>query len=159
MRRILSSLVFLVPLSSCAPAPFAEPADTPAATSYDALPDVSVPDLVVPSDLHGQYYAGDGLGYNLGLSLNPNGSYECTWHGCLGLYGSADGSWSLEGANLVLTPRSETDMLVGYLVTLDIVSYMGHLLLVTEHDRDFFLKHGPSTYSALHRSEAQDLLR
>src|SRR5256885_11168593 len=42
------------------------------------------------------YYAGDGLGYNLSFSLRKNSSFECTWSGCGGVYGTASGWWYRE---------------------------------------------------------------
>ena len=40
----------------------------------------------------GDYYQGDGLGYNLHLTLKPDGSFNCQWSGCLGDYGSTSGT-------------------------------------------------------------------
>ena len=34
----------------------------------------------------GEYYAGDGLGMNVYLSLAPKAGYVYEWHGCMGLY-------------------------------------------------------------------------
>jgi len=39
-----------------------------------------------PHDWAGDYYAGDGLGVNITLSLAPTSGYVFEWHGCLGLY-------------------------------------------------------------------------
>jgi hypothetical protein len=35
------------------------------------------------------YYRGDGLGFNLHLSLREGGTFECSWTGCLGNYGKS----------------------------------------------------------------------
>jgi len=34
----------------------------------------------------GEYYAGDGLGVNMSLSIAPKSGFVFEWHGCLGLY-------------------------------------------------------------------------
>jgi len=39
----------------------------------------------------GDYYRGDGTGYNIYLTLKENGKYTAEWHGCLGKYGEASG--------------------------------------------------------------------
>ena len=68
----------------------------------------------------GTYYKGDGLGENISLELKDDGTYSAQWHGCLGNYGSASGTWRLSGNDVELSPNSETEMLVGYLRTLSL---------------------------------------
>src|SRR5262245_49099409 len=68
----------------------------------------------------GSYYCGDGLGYNVTLKLKENGSYSAEWHGCLGKYGDASGSWRLSDKRIVFTPKKETDMMKDHLKTLDV---------------------------------------
>src|SRR5438876_7837296 len=73
----------------------------------------------------GSYYCGDGLGYNVTLTLKDDGTYAGEWHGCLGKYGDASGSWKLSDKRLVLTPKKETDMMKGHLKALDVLKYKG----------------------------------
>src|SRR6185369_642253 len=71
----------------------------------------------------GTYYSGDGLGYNVTLTLKDDGTYSGEWHGCLGKYGDASGNWELSGKSIALTPKKETDMMKGHLKTLDVLKY------------------------------------
>jgi hypothetical protein len=78
------------------------------------------PDGISASKVPGTYYKGDGLGENISLELREDGTYSAQWHGCLGSYGSASGTWRLSGNDVELTPVAETDILVGYLRTLSL---------------------------------------
>jgi hypothetical protein len=40
----------------------------------------------------GEYYEGDGLGANIRIIAAPGAGVAATWHGCLGLYASGEGS-------------------------------------------------------------------
>lgn len=55
-------------------------------------------------ELTGTYACGDGLGFNLVVTLKPDGSYEWRHIGCLGVYGEGTGRWSLRGNEVVFTP-------------------------------------------------------
>lgn len=59
------------------------------ATALTAMP-------VSLENLAGDYFFGDGLGVNRWLSVHPDGTYNYTWRGCLGLYESAYGRISLD---------------------------------------------------------------
>src|SRR5882762_1381233 len=61
-----------------------------------------VRDDIQARKLAGDYCVGDGLGYNLSLSLKEGGKYECTWNGCLGVYGKSTGTWAIDEAGLKL---------------------------------------------------------
>ncbi len=68
---------------------------------------------VTLGDLAGSYYQGDSLGLNLTLSLNPDGTFELAWNGCLGRYATARGQVSIDGEELVLeTSMKEGDLRV-----------------------------------------------
>ncbi len=98
------------------------------------------------------YSTGDGLGYNLSLSLREDTSFECTWTGCLGVYGTASGWWFRDNDRVRFVTREATEMLVGYLNWADVVTGGAHPALVLSQDRDFYDQHGLSRYSALQRS-------
>ena len=102
----------------------------------------------------GSYYRGDGLGYNISLDLKPDGSYDAQWHGCLGLYGTARGSWAVSSDHILLSPSKERDMMKGHLRQLDIVQHGDQWILVQSDDRDFYDTHGASRYSCFQKREA-----
>lgn len=62
---------------------------------------------IVLGNLAGRYYYGDGLGVNRTLTIHPDGTFEYAWHGCLGLYASAQGRISVDGEGLVLEPSRQ----------------------------------------------------
>ena len=106
----------------------------------------------------GEYYCGDGLGFNLSLTLNQSGRFECTWTGCLGVYGKAQGNWAVEGERVVFQPETATGRLREYLSHADIVKYREHLLLVLEKHKEFYEPTRPSADWCLHRDEARYVL-
>src|SRR5215813_11583896 len=59
----------------------------------------------------GDYYRGDGTGYNIYLTLKADGKYTAEWQGCLGKYGEASGQWTLRGKQIVFKPSKEKDMM------------------------------------------------
>lgn len=101
----------------------------------------------------GSYYCGDGTGYNVTLTLKGDGSYSGEWHGCLGKYGDAAGSWKLSDKRIILTPKKETDMMQGHLKTLDVLKYKGGWIFVRSDDRDFYDKYGVSRYSCFQKRD------
>ena len=111
-------------------------------------------DLAVLRPLAGSYYRGDGTGYNINLDLKGDGSYDANWRGCLGVYGTARGKWTVDGEHIVLSPTKETDMMKGHLKTLDMAKHEGRLILLPTDDREFYDKHGASRYSCFQRTEA-----
>ncbi len=60
--------------------------------------------------LHGEYYQGDGLGYNLHLTLKHNGTFDCQWTGCLGEYGATSGTWTHLGKRITLDVTESSGM-------------------------------------------------
>lgn len=87
-----------------------------------------------PDQLVGRYYGGDGLGYNIWIQLDADGSYSADWHGCLGVYGEARGQWKAEGDQVVFLPGQENELLVGHLRTATTVQHGGRLGLVRPED-------------------------
>lgn len=111
-----------------------------------------------PSDakaISGSYYRGDGKGYNIYLTLKPNGSYAAEWHGCLGKYGDASGTWRLDGSRIAFSPSSETDMMKGHLQALDVQRFEGDWIFLptSERDREFYDKWGVSRYSCFQKKD------
>jgi hypothetical protein len=101
----------------------------------------------------GSYYYGDGLGYNVTLTLKNDGTYLGGWHGCLGKYGDASGSWKSSDKHIVLTSKKETKMMQGHLKTLDVLKYKGGWIFVRADDRDFYDKYGVSRHSCFQKRE------
>lgn len=101
----------------------------------------------------GSYYRGDGLGYNVSLTLEANGNYSAEWHGCLGKYGEASGKWSLADARITFTPSKEEDMMKGHLKSLDVLKFQGDWILVPteKHEREFYDKMGVSRFSCFQK--------
>jgi hypothetical protein len=114
------------------------------APDYAAVGGVTVPKSVQASDIVGDYYVGDGLGYNIHLHLGADASYDATWTGCLGVYGTAKGTWRLESASIAFSPNEETEMMKEYLTRLDVLDYLGELIMVDPKSSGYFLDRGPS---------------
>jgi hypothetical protein len=104
--------------------------------------------------LAGSYYRGNGLGYNIRLNLRANGAYDATWRGCLGLYGTARGMWTVDGEQIVFSPTKETGNMKGHLKRLDVLQHEGRSIFVPSDDRQFYDAHGVSSYSCFQRTEA-----
>ena len=102
----------------------------------------------------GSYYRGDGLGFNLSLTLARDGTFRCKWTGCLGVYGNTAGTWLREGDRIVTRTAQADGMFEGDpLGDLEVVQNEGETLLIQTNDRDFFEKWGPSRYSAFSRAK------
>jgi hypothetical protein len=103
----------------------------------------------------GNYYRGDGLGYNISLTLKENGKYTAEWHGCLGKYGEASGTWSLTDKRITFTPTKEENLMQGYLRSLDVLKFKGDWIFVpTEKgDRESYDKSGVSRSSCFQKKE------
>ena len=109
-------------------------------------------DGVVDRGLVADYYAGDGLGYNLVMSLHDDGTFTCKWTGCLGDYGNATGVWSRSADRVSFVNRQATGMLENYLRGATVVDGGASPALVLDQEQDFYQKHGLSRYSALQRT-------
>lgn len=77
---------------------------------------------------------GDGLGYNVSLTLGENGRYVARWRGCLGEYGRAEGTWSDVKDGVELTPSREDGMMRGHLKRLERVVLDGEMRLIPPED-------------------------
>jgi hypothetical protein len=95
----------------------------------EKIADVSV------ARLAGEYYCGDGLGVNLRISLKANGSFDRSFSGCLGVYGTAAGTWSASATGIRLdAQKSVGEMAASFEHDLRIVSFGDHYLLVRKAD-------------------------
>jgi hypothetical protein len=101
----------------------------------------------------GNYYRGDGTGYNIYLTLKENGKYTAEWHGCMGKYGEASGQWTLTDKRIVFKPAKEKDMMKGHLKSLDVLRYRGQWIFVQSDDHKFYDKYGVSRYSCFQKQE------
>ena len=118
--------------------------------------DIEMGEPAVPPNakaVAGSYYCGDGLGYNITLTLIENGSYSAEWRGCLGKYGDASGNWKLSDKRIVFTPKKETDMMKDHLKTLDVLKYKGDWIFVRADHREFYDNYGVSRYSCFQKRE------
>lgn len=107
MRNIIARAVIVLGLlSGCA-------TDATVLTTADRLP--------------GLYYSGDGLGRMVTVVLQPDGTFTSDWQGCLGVYGEADGTWTLQGDQIIFEPAGEHDLLVGYLRRATTIQHKGRL--------------------------------
>jgi hypothetical protein len=107
----------------------------------------------------GEFVVGDGLGYNLRLVLGPNRQFNCTWTGCLGVYGTASGKWTVNEVGLQLFAKKSEPMLKSWLPSLlHIVAIENQYLLVPDKDRQSFETSGPSHFYCLHKKESAELL-
>ena len=105
------------------------------------------------TELTGSYYRGDHTGYNIYLDLLADGTYNATWRGCLGVYGTARGTWRITGERVILSPSEETDMMKGHLRELHVVQYQGQTVFVPDLRDDYYRKYGADEYAAFHREQ------
>lgn len=77
---------------------------------------------------------GDGLGYNVSLTLGKNGKYVARWVGCLGEYGRAEGTWIDVNNGVELKPSREEGMMRGHLKRLERVALNGQMRLIPPED-------------------------
>ena len=109
--------------------------------------------------LFGDYRLGDGLGYNLSLSLKDGGKFECQWIGCLGVYGTSSGAWTIQDTGLKLDPKKADGMFKDRPIDrLRILSFQKNYLLLQERDSEWFKKYGPDTFCCFHQAGARKAL-
>jgi hypothetical protein len=114
------------------------------------------PEEIVVHRFVGSYRLGDGTGYNLVLELKEDQRFECTWVGCLGVYGRSSGQWGVESDGPRLATEQSDGMLKNRpLGQLRVIGLQGHYLLLQEKDRDWFAKHGPDTFCCFHQDAAR----
>lgn len=93
--------------------------------------------LETPSNaraIEGAYYRGNGLSYNLALTLKAGGQYTAKWDSCLYKFGEASGTWKLSDRGILFAPAIEGEMLRGRLETLDVLKFEGEWILVPVAD-------------------------
>jgi hypothetical protein len=116
------------------------------------------PPTTLPADgepdraLAAEYSCGDGLGYNLVLTLLDDGTFTCKWTGCLGDYGAAKGLWSRSADRVTFVSREATGMLQNYLRGALVVEGFESPALVLDQHQAFYLKYGLSRHAALQRT-------
>jgi hypothetical protein len=109
----------------------------------------------------GTYYCGDGLRFNITLTLNTNGTYAAEWHGCLIELGGTSGRWKLLGKRIVLTPAQESDdtkvkaKTLGKLAALDVLKFNGDWIFVRADDRKSYDERGVIDSSCFQRRKPE----
>lgn len=69
----------------------------------DFLGSVTTPEqLTAYAGVSGEYYSGDGRGFNCYLTLQPWGRFQIEMKGCLGTYHTESGSYSFNGTTITL---------------------------------------------------------
>jgi hypothetical protein len=114
---------------------------------------------IEPPGLAGEYFVGDGLGYNLHLVLDKGGQFDCTWGGCLGVSGKASGDWAVDKKGVTCSPVKSEGMLKDRpLGRVRIVTFRDRYLLLQEGDRGLFEKYGPKGWYCFHKEGDSKLL-
>lgn len=114
-------------------------------------------DLSVRKDasaLAGSYRQVDAiLGDVIVVDLAADGSFTSHYDGCMGEYGRANGTWTVEGDQILFSPVvegvDEHDMLRGYLTRATTLSQSGRLGFAREQD----LKDGKVPYDQKFRKQ------
>ena len=153
MRFPTMFLCVLVLASSC----------SRSSTGLDEAEDSGLPTIVeqdaagpggLADSVPGRYYHGDGLGVNLSLTLDEDGTFECGWRGCLGDYGRTSGTWALEGTLVRMTTLVATGMFEDSpLEDFDVLETEGGVFLLPDSRREFYDEFGAGRYSGFTRSE------
>ena len=149
MHRV-TLVSFALLLSGCSTLPPLDP------QVYSHVSGVAVPTSLDRATVAGDYYRGDGLGVNIRLLLGEDGTFDSTWRGCLGVYGTAKGTWRLKKGRVLFRPKQETGLMEGELQALDVLTCEQRIILVSPRDRDLFLRRGPSRNSCFVREADKD---
>lgn len=166
MRR-LPFLLLAISFSACAPSdppPDAGgeigPPTTIVVVTVEDGSQCEIRQVVSTLQLAGRYQLGGITGYSPVLVLNPDATFECTWHGCLGVYGRATGNWSI-GDDCVrfTTTQAEGAYLDKPLTQIRLASFRGQYLLVEPSRFDSFTRSGPSNMHCLHKEEAGSMIQ
>ena len=110
------------------------------ASAAEKLTDTKLPakgTLETPSNaraIEGAYYRGNGLSYNLALTLKAGGQYTAKWDSCLYKSGEASGTWKLSDKRIRFEPAIEGEMLRGRMEALDVLKFEGEWILVPVAD-------------------------
>ena len=106
----------------------------------------------VRSKFAGRYYRGDGLGLNLYLTLNMDGTFTCVWRGCLGEYGTCAGTWKGNGREVKLHTIKKDGMFKDRPPgNLKVGRDGKKIILIPAEEKDLFSKLGPSRVSCYYR--------
>ena len=131
-----------------------EVTDATDATDIAAPPGETVEMQMATSSLVGKYYRGDGLGFNLHLTLKRKGTFECTWTGCLGVYGKCSGTWTLKENEIHIQTKTADGMFDrSPLGSFQVTQREGKTIFIDSSDKEFFEKWGPSRYACFHRED------
>jgi len=112
------------------------------ASAAEKLTDTKLPakgTLETPSNaraIEGAYYRGNGLSYNLALTLKAGGQYTAKWDSCLYKSGEASGTWKLSDKRIRFEPAIEGEMLRGRMEALDVLKFEGEWILVPVADAE-----------------------
>jgi hypothetical protein len=162
MPRILLLAFVLTSVSACsrlpdAPEPQAEAGPPPGNVTVISMAadgtrtKSTIP--IVPNQLAGEYRT-RGMSSDV-LQLNPDMTFKCESHGCLGLYGTCSGTWAIDQNGIEPTTTMADGMFKDRpFVRLKVVSLQGHYLLIREDYMDFFDGRGVSRVFCFHQEPA-----
>lgn len=105
--------------------------------------------------LAGSYYYGDGLGVNRMISIDPEGTYNYIWRGCLGVYATAYGRITLDAGGVAVLGPAEEGGEGGLSLRLRVVRWGERTYLVPEDELLEFaneINHGDEPRSGAHGS-------
>lgn len=90
----------------------------------------------------GDYHRGDELGFNVMLSLHPEGMYSAVWFGCLGDFGKANGTWTLSANTISLEPEHEEGDLRQPLRALEVMRHADDWIFLSPSERNDYERYG-----------------
>lgn len=100
--------------------------------------------------LPGKYYNGDGLGVNITIQLDSDGTYSSKWNGCLGNYGNSKGTWIANNDYLLFSPVNEDGMMENKLRRMKVIEYKDEIGFVDESElnehKETMIEFGQSFY-------------
>lgn len=99
-------------------------------------------------DVLGTYYFGDGLGVNCYFELKDDRRFSFTWRGCLGIYDTNEGPWSIEDGWVVLKPEKPNGRAgLGTATRFFPVQWGERLYLVADDDMERFCEDVPREWA------------
>jgi hypothetical protein len=101
-------------------------------------PEKHPPKVAVPAPAAATFVGTYNLDQSLlrhNLTLNPDGIYVATATLCSFPNGAAVGNWRVTGKTLILSPFTETDVMKGYLRSMDVVNEGDRFILLRPEDR------------------------
>ena len=93
------------------------------------------------------------MGYNVNLDLQADGYYSAKWHGCLGDYGAARGTWMVASNRVVFSPSKESGMMKDHLSALELTIVLGKVVLLPTDNRKLFDSMGVRRVTCFQRKE------